>query len=284
MCPVEELLGLFPASGAAAVEDTEDAGVTAPDGHRLTDAGNADRLVELVGDSVRYVHEWQRWIVYSGGRWDVDGGDALIMERARAVGRSLFKQVPKAPTSTRDAVYAAAKRAESAGAIAAMVRLARGHASVLVKHEDLDADPYILNVKNGTIDLHTGTLRPHDPADLCTLQAPVEFHPGALAPLWQKCLERWQPDPEVRAYLQCEAGAGITGRPTETLSVHCGGGGNGKSRYFGGLKSAMGPVHDRAPPVAPGRFEARAARDGVRRAVPQALRRDERNQWHSAAR
>ena len=98
---------------AAEVEVDEDAGVTAPDGHRLTDAGNAARFVELMGDCVRYVHEWQRWIVYGGGRWAVDGGDALVMERAKAVGDSLFRQVPKAPTSTRDAVYTAAKRAES---------------------------------------------------------------------------------------------------------------------------------------------------------------------------
>ena len=122
-----------------------------------------------------------------------------------------------------------------------MVRLARGNPKVLVAHEQLDADPYILNVKNGTVDLRTGELRPHDPADLCTLQAPVEFHPGALAPLWEKCLERWQPDLLVRDYLQREIGAGITGKPTETLSIHHGNGGNGKSKFFGAVKSAVGP-------------------------------------------
>ena len=226
---------------AAEVEVDEDAGVRAPDGHRLTDAGNAARFVELMGNAVRYVHEWQRWIVYGGGCWAVDGGDALVMERAKAVGDSLFRQVPKAPTSTRDAVYTAAKRAESAAAIAAMVRLARGHERVLVAHEDLDADPFVLNVKNGTVDLRTGTLRPHNPEDLCTLQALVGFYPDAVAPLWHECLERWQPDPLVRDYLQREAGAGLTGVPTETLSIHFGGGGNGKSKYFGAIKSVAGP-------------------------------------------
>ncbi len=222
-------------------ESTESDGITAPDGHHLTDVGNAARFVEIAGDSVRYVHEWQRWIAYERGRWNVDGGDALVKERAKVVGKSLFTQVAKAPHSTRDTVYAAAKRAESGAAISAMVHLARGDSRVLVKHEDLDADPYVLNVRNGTVDLRTGGLRPHDPADLCTLQAPVEFDPDAVAPLWKKCLERWQPDPLVRDYLQREIGAGITGMPTETLSIHFGGGGNGKSKFFGAVKSAAGP-------------------------------------------
>ena len=219
----------------------EDAGITAPDGHHLTDVGNAARFVDLAGDSVRYVHEWQRWIAYSDGRWNVDGGDALMKERAKVVGKSLFRQIAKAPPSTRDTVYNAAKRAESGAAISAMVNLSRGDSRVLVKHEELDADPYALNVKNGTVNLRTGELRPHDPSDLCTLQCPVDYDPDAVAPLWDKCLERWQPDPLVRDYLQREVGAGVTGAPTETLTIHYGSGGNGKSKFFGSVKAAIGP-------------------------------------------
>ena len=96
-------------------DDDSDA-ITAPDGYRLTDVANAARLIDLVGDKIRYVHEWQRWIAYEGGRWEVDGGDALVMERAKAVGRSLFKQAKRADQATRAAVFTAAKRAESAGA------------------------------------------------------------------------------------------------------------------------------------------------------------------------
>jgi putative DNA primase/helicase len=33
---------------------------------------------------------------------------------------------------------------------------------------DLDADPYLLNVANGTLDLRTMELPPHDPADRMT--------------------------------------------------------------------------------------------------------------------
>ena len=65
---------------------------------------------------------------------------------------------------------------------------------IIVNHEQLDSDPWLLNVANGTIDLRTGELRPHNPDDLCTMQAPVAYDPNAVAPLWDKCLEVWQPD------------------------------------------------------------------------------------------
>ena len=130
-------------------------------------------------------------------------------------------------------------RAESAAALAALVRLARAIPGVIVRHEDLDADPYILNCANGTVDLRTGELRRHDPADLCTKQSPVDYDPDAEAPLWAKCLERWQPDAEVLEYLQREVGAGACGLQTETLSIHHGQGGNGKSKFFGAVQRVL---------------------------------------------
>ena len=222
--------------------DADDLTWVPPDGHRLTDVGNAERFIDLTGGSARFVHRWGTWIVYRGGRWIVDTGDALVLEAAKAVPRALLDTVPKlAGSDERRRVLQAANRAESAGALTAMVRLARGIDGVIVDHEELDADPDILNLTNGTLELQTGELRPHDPADLCTLQCPVVYDPDSRAPLWERCLERWQPDAQIRGYLQREAGAGATGRPTETISIHHGDGANGKSKYFAALQHVLGP-------------------------------------------
>ena len=72
-----------------------------------------------------------------------------------------------------------------------MVRLARGIDGVIVDHNDLDVDPFLLNVINGTVDLRTGKLLDHDPEHLITLQAPV-MRPHADAPLWRACVRRWR--------------------------------------------------------------------------------------------
>ena len=212
----------------------------APDGFRVTDSGNAQRFINLTDGKVRYVHKWQKWIVYGGGVWSVDTGNALITEAAKVVARSLWEMVPNLRGNTRTQLVKAATKAESAGSITAMVQLARGIPGVLVAHDELDADPYLLNCANGTVDLRTGELRRHDPTDLCTQIAPVKFDPDAEAPLWDACLARWQPDPEVREYLQREAGAGACGRQTETLSVHYGQGGNGKSKFWEAVSRSLG--------------------------------------------
>jgi len=227
---------------ASDTDEAEDTTAVAADGHRLTDTGNAARLVAIFDGKARYVHAWGKWIVYERGRWVIDEGDALIKERAKGVARSLFQftATNDLDSDERKDLFAWALRSESSGAIAAMVQLARGVAGVIVEHEDLDADPYILNTRTGTIDLRTGELRAHDPGDLCTKQVDVAYDPDAHAPLWEKCLQRWQPDAAMRDYLQREAGAAATGKHTETISVHYGVGGNGKSKYWGAVGGVLG--------------------------------------------
>jgi P4 family phage/plasmid primase-like protien len=221
-------------------DNNDDAQGALPDGHRATDVGNAARLLEHANGRLRYVHAWGKWLVWRGGRWVIDDNDALVTKMSKGVARGLFKLLPKAKnTDERERIWNWAIKSESAGAIAAMIRLARG--DVLVEHEDLDANPYLLNVRNGTIDLRTGQLRPADPTDLCTLQCPVAYKPNTRAPLWETCVERWQPDPEVRQYVQIRAGAGATGKPTETVDVDYGSGGNGKSKFWGAIQHVLGP-------------------------------------------
>jgi putative DNA primase/helicase len=213
-----------------------------PDGYRLTDVGNAGRLLKLAKGNIRHVHAWGKWIVYRDGRWVIDENDVLVTELAKGVGRGLFKMAAtiNGDKDERERAWKWAVRSETSGGIAAMVRLARGAPGLLVEHEQLDADPHLLNVRNGTIDLRTGTLRPHDPADLLTIQCPVDYEPTATAPLWQACVERWQPDPTVRTYVQVRAGAGATGKPTETVDVDYGSGGNGKSKFWGAIQHVLG--------------------------------------------
>ena len=73
------------------------------------------------------------------------------------------------------------------------------------------------------------------------MQCPVDYDPHATSSLWTGCLERWQPDIELREYLRREMGAGATGIATETSSAHLGNGGNGKSKFFQAIQHVLGP-------------------------------------------
>jgi putative DNA primase/helicase len=211
------------------------------DGHRATDAGNAARLAALTDGRIRFVHAWQKWIVYRSGVWDTDHGDALIGEHAKYVAREMFHAAASLDHTERDRMLRWARRSEAASSVAAMVRLARGIPGVIVDHPELDAHSWLLNVTNGTIDLRTGELRPHRADDLFTKQAPVAYQPAAHASLWAACVECWQPDPTMRGYLQRVVGSAATGHPVEHLFVNIGGGANGKSVFYGALQRVLGP-------------------------------------------
>lgn len=65
----------------------------------------------------------------------------------------------------------------------AMLELAQSEPGIAVTPQQLDADPWLLTVTNGTLDLRlpASTLRPHDPGDLITRMAPVAFDPPRSA-------------------------------------------------------------------------------------------------------
>jgi putative DNA primase/helicase len=214
-----------------------------PDQQQATDVGNAERLARRASGRLRYVSKWGRYLVYRDGRWVVCDDDALGIEEAKGVAQDLFHLAARDDLTVeeRAATSSWAIRSQSAGALRAMLGLTHGMPGIHIEHDQLDRWPWLLNVRNGTIDLETGEFREHRATDLLTLQAPVTYDLEAAAPLWMKCLERWQPDPDLRRYLQMMIGSGATGHPVERLLVCHGTGANGKGRFFGAVSDVLGP-------------------------------------------
>lgn len=67
------------------------------------------------------------------------------------------------------------------------------------------------------------------------------YDPHATAPLWEACLQEWQPDPGMRGYLQRIIGSAATGVPVEHLFVNVGDGANGKGKFYGAIAAVLGP-------------------------------------------
>ncbi len=57
-----------------------------------------------------------------------------------------------------------------------MIGAAQSEPDIPILPENFDRDSMLLNVLNGTIDLKTAHLRPHDRKDFITKLAPVEYH------------------------------------------------------------------------------------------------------------
>jgi putative DNA primase/helicase len=112
-----------------------------------------------------------------------------------------------------------------------------------------DSDEHLLACQNGVVDLRTKELLPPSPQYLCTKIAGAPYDPAAQCPLFHAFLEQVQPDPEVRYYLQLEAGYCAWGTAKEQrLSVHEGGGANGKGTYITALMGALGTYAAKGAP------------------------------------
>jgi putative DNA primase/helicase len=211
-----------------------------------TDSDNAAYFAELEGDQIRFVHAWGKWIVWSdGNHWKTDGGNALIADRAKSVPRyhsqRWYENSQTMTKSEANQLASWAKQSANRSRIEAMVYLARGVDGVFIDHNSLDADPDMLHVANGRINLRTGEYEPSKSMHLNTKLAPVQYDPTATAPIWKRSLEDWHPDPEQRAYLQRLVGEAAVGTVRDhVLVIHFGGGANGKGTFVNALAHVFG--------------------------------------------
>jgi putative DNA primase/helicase len=114
-------------------------------------------------------------------------------------------------------------------------------ADLAVSPDELDTDPMLLNVENGTIDLRAGALKRHDRADRITKLAPVRYDPKAKAPRFMRFLKQVLVDDELIAFVQRFLGYSLTGSTEErALAVLHGVGKNGKSTLVELFQDLMG--------------------------------------------
>ena len=113
---------------------------------------------------------------------------------------------------------------------------------MMVGIEKLDADPRLLNVRNGTIDLRTGRLLRYDPLDMITKLASADYDPEAKAPLFFGFMRRvLNGNSTLFRYLQRAVGYSLTGITTEQVFFYVRGRQkNGKSTFINLIRDMLG--------------------------------------------
>jgi putative DNA primase/helicase len=219
------------------------------EGHNLTDLGNARRMVELHGDDFRWCGPWGRFVVYDGKRWKQD--DTGAVERmAKDTVRSIYQEAADAGDGDRRKALAKhATRSEAANRLQAMIGLTRSEPGIPVLPADLDGEPWLLNVENGTLDLRSGKLREQRREGLITKLAPVEYDPEAQAPTWEAFLKRVLPSEALRRFVQRAIGYSLTGSVEEQILLFLyGTGANGKSTLVNAVLELLGDYGKQAAP------------------------------------
>ncbi len=140
------------------------------------------------------------------------------------------------------AVLKWALESEFAPRLKAMIELAKSEPRIPLLPRQLDANPWLLNCLNGTLDLHTGTLRQHRREDLLTKLCPVEYDANAPCPQWMAFLsDVMSRNQALIDYLQRAVGYSLTGNVAEQcLFFLYGTGQNGKSTFLGTIQAMLG--------------------------------------------
>ena len=187
------------------------------------------------------------WRTWDGRRWAVDSALKVHRLAAETV-RTIRQEAAAAPAGNGEwkdlgaLLFGWAVKSESRDRLAAMLEVAKSQPGIAVATDDLDVDPWLLNCANGTLDLRTGELRPHDRADLLTKLAPVEYRPGAHDERWEKFLnDASGGDSDLTAFLQSACGYTLTGDTSEEkLFLVYGPTAGGKSTFIEALRAALG--------------------------------------------
>jgi putative DNA primase/helicase len=209
---------------------------------QFTDATNAARLVKEHGRDIRYNAAWKKWVVWEKTHWQMDDG-ALIHERGLQMVRNIYDELLKT-SDYRDRIEIEkyAMLSESVRRREAFVKAASWIKELNITSDDLDRNPWLLNVKNGTIDVATGEFREHRQEDMITKCANTEYNPEADCPAWKQFVrEIMDYKADIITFLQTVAGWALTGDTSEqTMFILFGSGANGKSTFLNTIMYLLG--------------------------------------------
>lgn len=150
-----------------------------------TDMGNANLFADFFGDRARYMKQKNCWYVYDGRVWQPDEGELAV--------RALIKQLAQLLARYCSRISNDALR-ESMNACVMRWHSRRGRHEILNDAQDvhpllpewMDENPMYLNCLNGTLDLSTGVMHPHDPADLQSRICGADYIRGVRCERWEQ--------------------------------------------------------------------------------------------------
>jgi putative DNA primase/helicase len=207
-----------------------------------TDSGMAERLARRFACVVRYCAPQHTWYLWTGQRYEPDQ-TGMMLQRTKLIARDLYEEAARIEDADlRQKCAGWARKCEAAERRRAALFLAQSEPGIAVVPSEMDADAFLLNCKNGVVNLKTGELREHNRADLITRLAPVAYDATARSELWDRFLEESTGgDQELVEFLQRAAGYSLTGSVTEEVLffVH-GPGASGKSTYLESMKASLG--------------------------------------------
>ena len=211
------------------------------------DIANGQRFALQWRDEVRWVPAFEAWYVWNGKVWAPDLDEEIRRMATKTVrgmkAEAEFIEDEKVRSAFRKFVSSSSNESR----LNAMLRMARTNKGITRSAEQFNQDRSQLVCSNGTLVLPTEfsgeqvrripSLQEH----YNTVQTGTEYVASSRLPEWEKFLERFQPDVEVRSWLQRLAGYSLLGANPRRLMVACiGDTSTGKTTFAEAVAGALG--------------------------------------------
>ena len=220
-------------------------------GYEQDERGMAELFALCYKNECRYCAEKKCWFVYENGRWIRDDAGLFTMGKLTEFTRLMSLYVP---------CIESPERRESYGKFVAKLGDRRFRDRILkdaineliISATDFDANPYLINCKNGTYDLKTGSWHEHTSDDLLTMMTNFSYRPWdrVRCPRWTQFIDDiMQGDKEKTKHLQKCAGYSMLGKSNEEMMIILYGRTtrNGKSTFLNTLNYMLGDYSDVSP-------------------------------------
>lgn len=209
----------------------------------LTELGNAQRLYDMAGERLKYIHDAKSWIIWHDSSWVWNGGDAV-----RNIAAKLPTQIyAEGCDHKNDAEHFAkwSRKSQEQKTIIAAVSMLSDFSEIRLPQANIDADHFTIGFNNSTqiINLCDGTIRPARPSDYITKSLGVQSIGDATkATGWFQFLDQvFSGDQELIDWIKRFCGYLLTGSTREQIFLFCyGHGANGKSVFIEVLKHIIG--------------------------------------------
>lgn len=210
--------------------------------YNRSDTGNAECLVAMCSDTLRFCHTRKKWLTWTGSYWTIDEDGAahriaVEIARKRYLAASRIDSLEERKAAARWAITS-----ESAGKIEAALKVASFHQPFTSRIDQYDINPWLAATASATLDLSSGHHRSPSPDDYITMALGTEFDPAARCPRWEQFLQEvFDDDQNLIRYVQRAIGYSLTGDTSEQVLFLCyGSGANGKSVFLDILADLFG--------------------------------------------
>lgn len=224
-----------------------DTGEEIPGITKLTDTGNAERFGKMFKNKLQYCKQMGKWLVWNGKIWSPDESDQMFSYAKKCVRSMHHIAASIDDVDFRKSVTKFANSSESLKNIKAMITIAQGELPVSLGQ--LDGNKWMLNCKNGTIDLKTGNLLPHSPESNSTKITDTEYITDAVCPTFDKFIyDIFDGNQQVIDFMQRFLGYCLTGDTREQQFVIAfGSGRNGKGTLLNLVLDILGDYAKTTP-------------------------------------